>query len=75
MAAGRYLFISFLRTKVQIGQAKNRSSEKLHNKDRQVYYNCYKIRWRAIKYLKLRFQTLSHSIFTTNELSNEERKL
>ena len=34
MPAGRYLFISFLRTKSQMGQTKNRSSEKLHKDHR-----------------------------------------
>ena len=32
MPKGRYLFISFLRTKSQTGQMKNRSSEKSHKK-------------------------------------------
>ena len=33
MPAGRYLFIPFLRTKIQKCQTKNRSSEKSHKKD------------------------------------------
>ena len=49
MTAGRYLFIPFLRTfevksvRRKIGQAKNRVK-----KDQQDYYNCYKLRLRAI---------------------------
>ena len=39
MPAGRYLFISFLRTKSQMGQTKNRSSEKSHKKDHRTNTN------------------------------------
>ena len=36
MPAGRYLFIPFLRTKSQMRQTKNWSSEKLHKKDHRT---------------------------------------
>ena len=35
-----------------MGQKKNRPSEKLHKKDRQDLYNCYKLRLRAIKEMR-----------------------
>ena len=47
MPTGRYFIIPFLKTRSQMGQTKNRSSEKLHKRDKEDLNICYKLLLRA----------------------------
>ena len=76
MFTGCYNFILSLNTKSRMGHTKNQSSEKMHKKDKQGYYVCYKQLLRAVNndFLKVLVKSFINKTKRESERERERER-